>query len=266
MSDAISRSEKALDAYQEALSALPEGRSYRDSRVLARMTINCLLRDVAAYAEHHGITLDPEPIAVLAQVHARTGAVEPGRSSAGYWLVDGAVETIPRSAALPPTRGYIAAIHHTDNGALEYTVRFPGVPEQIRLPGTCLRATKPFPGVVTSRGDVTRPSEAEHRLVTAWARTLQEQEGPRPGDVADRTVIAIALAQWAGVPAERVAEALKDRILRAAAEQALSSPGSDATRLAASDLPERPASQKGTPRPARPRPHRPQSPARDPRP
>ncbi|MFC5187202.1 hypothetical protein [Actinomadura harenae] len=266
MSDAISRSESALDAYDHSLAALPEGRSHRGSRLLTRMTVNCLLQDLAAYAAHHQITIDPQHIAALARLHARTGAPEPGPSSAGYWLVDDAVESIPRSAALPPTRGYITAVHHADNGALEYTVAFPGVPTPIRLPGACLRPTTPFPGVSTASEDIARPSEAERRLVAAWARTLQEQDDVRPADLADRAVIAIALAHWAGVPAERVTEALKDRILQAAAEQARSAPRRDASQVAASDLPGPPAFRTGPAPPAGPRPrHRPSA-ARDPRP
>ncbi|MEV5574515.1 hypothetical protein AB0L06_31155 [Spirillospora sp. NPDC052269] len=262
----LTRAEAALDAYDRTLAVLPEGRSYRGSRLLTRMTVNCLLQDLADYADRHRITIDSEPVAALASLNAPTSAPEHERPPAGYLQVDDAVETIPRSAALPPTCGFVSAIHHADNGSLEYSVAFPGVPTPIRLPRACLRSTKPFPGVNLRQGAIARPSEAEQRLVDAWARTLQKGREPDPRDLTDRTVIAIALGQWAGVPAQRVTEALKERIIRAAAEAAVSSPKHNATQIAASDLPAHSAFQTGQSPSAEPRPHPPMPPARSPRP
>lgn len=266
----LARAEAALDAYDSALAALPEGQSYRDSRPLTRMTVNCLLQDLADYAEHHRLSIDPKQIAALARLHNRDSVPEAERPHDGFLQVDDAVETIPRKAALPPTRGYVAAVHHASNGSIDYTVAFPGVPEPLRLPYSCLRSTKPFPGVVTSEGEVHRPSEAEQRLVAAWARSLQNHAEVDPGDLTDRAVLAIALGQWSGVPAERVTEALRGRIVQAAAT--LASPTStaraatDPTRVAASDVPGQPDFRTGPPPSAEPRPHRPPPPARGPRP
>ncbi|MFC4906940.1 hypothetical protein [Actinomadura gamaensis] len=233
MSDAIRRSQAALDAYERQF-ALPAGTSsYRADPAVARTLINTLLSDLASYADLHQIRLDPGQIAALAR--PRTSP-DPSQFAVPHvlgWEVDDAVKAIPRSGCLPPTRGYVAAIHHAADGSLECTVAFPGVPAPVRMQGTNVRATKPFPGVSLEDAEVTRPSEAMRRFVIASARRLYGNAGPR--ELIDEALLGAAISDWAGVSTARLRESLQRPIVRAAAD--LSASPMNAAQLAASDLP-----------------------------
>ncbi|MCP2337926.1 hypothetical protein [Actinomadura rupiterrae] len=236
MSDAISRSQSALDAYEQQF-AMPAGTgSYRESPAVARKLINALLSDLASYADQHQLSLDPAQIAALARSRASVYTPEFEHPANLGWQVDEAVEVIPRSGSFPPTRGYIADLHHAADGSLECTVAFPGVPAPVRIQASRLRSTAPFPGVSLGSVEVTRPSEAMRRLVAATARRLHGSASPC--DLTDETLLGTALADWAGVSATRVRESLRHPIMQAAAE--ISTGSMNAAQLAASGLPSSP--------------------------
>lgn len=235
----------ALDAYQGAVLK-DHTATHRESLLLADILFRTLLRDLASYADERGIDFD----AALNQLQlqragdAATRPTAPRRFEVGEEVRMRTYATINDARTpLVTKRGYVAAVHSSDTGAVEYSVCFPGVPAaEVRVASSALDPTSAFPHTITRGAVVTNAADAEKTLVTVAARILRDlkaEAAPSSDDLADRDQLATALATWAGSTEQRVLHSLNAQISVAASRLGDPPPSlAPAVQPAADDFPQ----------------------------